>query len=921
MNVDWEKLEGAFARCYELEGAARKNYLQELEQNEPDLFFELQKLLDADDQAAQDSFFEPGAIHRAELLETKFVGQTIGTFTLTELIGEGGMGAVYRAEQTKPFKRVAAVKVIRVHNTNERLQRRFDLEVQTLARLNHPNIASVYFSGTTDEGFPYFAMELIDGLPFDDYCREHNLDVPARLQLFAKTCRAVHFAHQRGVIHRDLKPANILVTEVDGEPQPKIIDFGIAKAVQNDNQGEHSFQVTASQLTMPGMAVGTLGYMSPEQTLVHDHDVDLRTDVFSLGVILYEILVGDLPLGRDRLANMSWDEIYKAIREALPKIPSRAVLTHGTMSGEPDHEVALLSKQYRGDIDWMVMKAVEKDPDRRYETALAFAEDCDRHLAHEPVTAGPPSLSYQLNRFVKRNKLLSVAVVAVAAAFLLGFVGLGAGFYQAKQAEKRMQQEIDSANTTIGIMEELISSVSPRNEGSDVKVVDRLEAFAPGIETLDVSEEIRGNLHFMVGRAFRTVDRRLTAKEHLTKSLAIRKKVYGSESFPAFEARYALIITRQTLDSHEEVIPDMEALLNATVPDLQNSESLANLNILISTYYARTGHPKEAEKFIRSAHQLLKTYPPPTNVMTVKAYNTEAGNLTVKGDHAEAVVLLERALALNDGKGRNKKYLVTSYSELAEAHNSLGNYKLSDSYAEEATQRALALFGPNHETYFNIRSTLMFNLTNRGVYGKVLNLAGEIYGAYPIEPRKRDQTLDGVVYTAGWAAKVAGEGASFYPFIESYFDATYQHGRLETRTLFDAKQLNMLGAGLIGIGEHEAALGPLFTAQAIWELRGGVDLLLGLEISENLAAAFEGLKQTGPRAAWACTALDLGATLYGAEHPRNYTNLWRWVVAVVKLKEPGAYAELEKLIEKTKGFYGEDSAMVNTLLKFRDKYF
>jgi serine/threonine protein kinase len=436
--------EALFAEALGKQGAARAAFLDEHCKDDVDLRKRLEALLRAHDHP--DPFLEPAApVATVDEPLRETAGAVIGPYKLIEQIGEGGMGTVWMAQQTEPVKRVVALKVIKAGMDSKQVIARFDAERQALALMDHPNIAKVLDGGATGIGRPYFVMDLVKGVPITRYCDEHRLTPRQRLELFVPVCQAVQHAHQKGIIHRDLKPSNVLVALYDGRPVPKVIDFGVAKAA-----GQSLTDKTL--VTGFGNIVGTLEYMSPEQAEINQLDIDTRSDIYSLGVLVYELLTGSPPFTKKDLEKAGMLEMLRVIREQEPAKPSTKLSTAEglpTLAANRGTEPAKLTKLVRGELDWIVMKALEKDRNRRYETANGFAMDLQRYLADQAVLACPPSMGYRLGKFARRNKATLAMAGVVSLAVLLGIVGLVIANYRITHERDLAQREHELAEANL----------------------------------------------------------------------------------------------------------------------------------------------------------------------------------------------------------------------------------------------------------------------------------------------------------------------------------------------------------------------------------------------------------------------------------------------------------------------------------------
>jgi tetratricopeptide (TPR) repeat protein len=503
------------------EPAEQKKFLDKACEGNESLRAEVESLLKA--YAKSGDFLEIPAIDPNVTAQTNPLtekpGTVIGRYKILEKISEGGMAVVYMAEQKLPVRRKVALKIIKLGMDTKEVIARFEAERQALALMDHPHIAKVFDAGTTDSGRPYFVMEMVRGISITDYCDQQKLPTRERLELFLQVCNAVQHAHQKGIIHRDLKPSNIMVTLHDGRHIAVVIDFGIAKAT--------SQQLTEKTLfTRYAQMIDTPEYMSPEQAEMSRMDVDTRTDIYSLGVLLYELLTGTTPLASDTLRAAGYAEIQRLIRESQPPKPS----TRLSSLGETLSSTALcrqttpenLRKTLKGDLDWIVMKSLDKDRTRRYETAHALAEDIERHLRDEPVLAGPPSTVERCRKFVRRHRAMVGGAAVVLLVLLLGIIGMAVFAFKADRAR-------DEATAFVRFLEEDIFGTLDPWQAQNVGVEELLDAAHEKIEAGAYRDEplVEANARKWIGTAYFRLGQFQRADHHLHLAMESFKKLHG----------------------------------------------------------------------------------------------------------------------------------------------------------------------------------------------------------------------------------------------------------------------------------------------------------------------------------------------------------------------------------------------------------
>ncbi|MBI2927181.1 MAG: serine/threonine protein kinase [Verrucomicrobia bacterium] len=541
-------------------------------------------------------------------------GTVIGHYKLLQLLGEGGFGRVYMAEQLEPVRRKVALKIIKLGMDTREVIARFEAERQALAMMDHPNIAKVFDAGATETGQPYFVMELVRGVPITQYCDQNNLPPLERLSLFVQVCHAIQHAPQNGIIHRDVRPSNILVTLHDGVPVPKVIDFGIAKATQQELTEKTVF-------TRFHQFLGTPAYMSPEQAEMSGLNIDTRTDIYALGVLLYELLTGHTPFDAKELFQAGLVEMRRRIREQEPLRPSTRVSTladaeRTTVARHRQSDAPRLIHLLRGDLDWIVMKALEKDRRRRYDTTNALAQDLERHLKHEPVSASPPSTLYRARKFVRRHRVGVVTAAAVSATLIFGLIGSLLGFtrasrerdralaaeHQAATNEQKARIEAALSAQVAQFLKEMLKNVPPEVAlGRDTALLRAvLDTTAERVgKDLKDQAEVEAELRETIGRVYRGLSQWAKAEAMHRRALSLRKKLFGSEHPAVAESLVSVAYSLFRQGNYTEA----EALHREALA--MNRKLLGEENLAVAGSLAGLGRALGAQGKVAEAETLI----------------------------------------------------------------------------------------------------------------------------------------------------------------------------------------------------------------------------------------------------------------------------------------------------------------------------
>jgi eukaryotic-like serine/threonine-protein kinase len=840
---------------------------------------------------------------------TEGSGMRIGRYKLLQLIGEGGFGVVYMAEQEEPIRRKVALKIIKLGMDTKQVIARFEAERQALALMDHPNIAKVFDAGATDTGRPYFVMELVKGIPITEYCDKNNLDTQNRLELFIDVCKAVQHAHQKGIIHRDIKPSNVMITLHDSKPVPKIIDFGIAKATQQ--------RLTEKTLfTEYRQFVGTPEYMSPEQAEMSGLDIDTRSDIYSLGVLLYELLTGTTPFETSKLRNAAYDEIRRIIREEEPPRPSTRLSTLGEaltdIANRRDAQPNELRKIVRGDLDWVAMKAMEKDRTRRYETANEMAMDIERHLGDEPVSAGPPGVRYRLSKFTRRHRTAVASGLLVAAAIVAGFIVSTVMYFRAERQASISQAVNEFLNN------DLLASFDPdRAKGHEITVIEVLDAAAKKLEgKFKDAPSIEASIRNTLGVTYRNLGKYKAAEPHLERAIELRRGQFGEEHPDTLHSMNNLGWLYNDQGRYKEAEPLFVKVLEISrrVLGEEHPDTLGYMACL-GWLYSMQGRYNEAEPLLVKALEIQRRVLGEEHPDTLLSMHSLGWSYSMQGRYNEAEPLLVKAL---EGKrrvlGEERSETLWTMGQLGELYNNQGRYNEAEQLLAKAMEIQRRVLGEEHPATLWSMHNLGRSYSLQGRYNEAEPL---LVKALEIQRRVLGEEHPDTLWSMhhlGWLYERQGRYNEAEPlFVQSLEIGRRVRGEEHPDTL---NFMNILGLLYEHQGRYNEAEPLLDKTLEIRRRVLGEENSVTLKSMSQLGWVYYNQGRYNEAEPLWVKTLEIGQRVLGKDHPDTlrYMNDLAWLMATCRTAElrNGAKA-IEHATKACKLTNWKNAGYINTL--------
>lgn len=877
-------------------------------------------------------------------------GDCIGRFKLLRQIGEGGCGVVFMAEQEEPVRRQVALKIIKPGMDTKTVIARFEAERQALALMDHPNIAKIFDAGSTTSGRPYFVMELVRGKKITDYCDQHSLTTEERLKLFIQVCQAVQHAHQKGIIHRDIKPSNILVTTtLEGAALPVVIDFGIAKATTNQRLTDKTL------FTAFEMLIGTPAYMSPEQAALGGADVDTRSDIYSLGVLLYELLAGSPPFETGELAQSGLDEIRRVIREQEPMRPSTRLskLPGGdltTLARQRKSEPPTLISEVRGDLDWIAMKALEKDRTRRYETANGLASDVQRYMAGEPISARPPSNFYKFQKAVLRNKLLFTGVGIIALLLVASLIVVSTSLAKERRSRREADAEARRAETekakaqtetiksqqVTKFLKDMLQSVGPAaNRGRDTTLLrEVLDQTAERVGTeLTNQPAVEAELRSLSGKLYEQIGKYNRAEEMHRRALEIRRNLFGTESAEAAaslnDLGLALIAERKLAEA--EAVNKEALAIRRRIFGEENADTATSLNDL-SAVYRDEDRLAEAEPMARQALAIREKLFGTNRLEVADSLRNLSVILGDENKWSESETTARQVLAMRQNiLGPVHPWVASALNDVAWAASAQGKLTEAESLEREALAMRRKLLPEEHPEVANSLNLIGDTMRKQGNLNEAFSVLNAALSIQRKVLGSDDPATLGTMKSIGLTLEAEGKWAEAEALFRDALDMRRKReGEQTPQTSFSQRDLASalegqgkwaeaetlhrevlafwrkrggeedpealytmykLGSVLQAENKWPEAIAVLREALVLWRNRVGDDDAQALYASRNLAEALEGAGKWPEAEALYREALALWRKRLGNEDPQTLYTLNRLGLT---LEAQGKLAEAEQ---------------------------